>query len=107
MKTGDLEPAWVIDVSDGDGLADLGDVVSWRFVAHRETLNGPVVVFTDTSPGIAADGPTAALTHEWVEGETDTAGVLHGEIVAVWPDGREQTFPSEGYARLVLEPSTD
>jgi hypothetical protein len=107
VKTGDLEPAWVIDVADGDGLADLGDVVSWRFDAHRQTTNGNVTVFSDTSPGVQATGSAAVLTHEWVAGETDVAGVLHAECVAVWPDGREQSFPSEGYARLVLEPSTD
>lgn len=106
MKTGDLEPPWIVDVSDAGAQADLNTVASWRFVA---TLNG-VTVFTDTSPDVTVD-PThtykAAVSHDWVLGETANDGVLRADLVAVWPGGREQTFPGEGHATLRLEPSYD
>lgn len=104
MKTGDLEPAWAVEVSDLDGVADFGDVTSWRFTAYRQTGNGPVVVFTDNNPSKVVAGSSAVVTHLWVAGETDVAGVLHADVVAVWPDDREQTFSG---ARLPIEPSAD
>lgn len=105
MNTGDLEPAWAVSVSDLDGAADFADVSGWRFVAYRKTSNGNVVVFTDTAPTVvSATGPDAVLRHVWNDGETDVAGVLHAEVVAVWPDGREQTFAG---ATITIKPSID
>lgn len=104
MKTGDLEPKWIIDVSDDGVQADLNGVSSWRFVGW---LNG-VVVFTDNSPADTVDPIVtyrAALSHTWVAGETDDPGTMRGEVIAVWPGGREQTFPGRGQAVIEIEPS--
>lgn len=104
MKTGDLEPPWIVDVSDAEAGGDLNDVVSWKFVA---SLND-TVVFTDTAPTFTIDpGSTAAgsIKHVWVAGETDNPGLLRGEIIAVWPGGREQTFPGLGQLSIRIEPS--
>lgn len=106
MKTGDLEPPWIIDISDTGTRGDLNAVSSWRFVAK---LNG-VVVFTDTDPDITVDPTTsysAAVAHTWVDGQTDAPGTLRAEVVAVWPGGREQTFPGEGHAIMKLEAGLD
>lgn len=104
MKTGDLEPPWIIDISDDGNQANLNGVVSWRFVG---SLNG-VVVFTDTGPAHVVDPLVtyrAAVSHTWVAGETDDPGTMRGEIIAVWPSGREQTFPGRGQAVIEIEPS--
>jgi hypothetical protein len=105
MKTGDLEPPWRIAIGDSDHDADLTGVESWRFVASI----GPAIIFTDEDPAITVgdDVWTATLEHVWVDGETDTRGTAKAEIVAVWPGGREQTFPSAGTATLTIEPSID
>ncbi|MEV6413831.1 hypothetical protein [Kribbella sp. NPDC051718] len=106
MKTGDLEPPWIVDISDAGAQADLNTVQDWRFVA---SLNN-VVVFTDTDPDVVVDTThtyKAAITHSWVSGETANDGTLRAEVVAVWPGGREQTFPGEGHATLRIEPSYD
>lgn len=107
MKTGDLEPAWLIDIASTDHTADLSGVASWEFIAWRETVDGPDVIFTDTSPTVT---PTpgalyqGVASHTWVAGETaGPEGMLHAIVVAKWPGGDEQTFPSEGDARLLLE----
>lgn len=94
MNTGDLEPKWIVDLTAETGT-DFTTVETWRFDAYRETTNGKVEAFSDASPDITP-GVTAnvvAVAHAWVAGETDTAGVLHAVPVAVWPGGREQSFP--------------
>jgi hypothetical protein len=106
IKTGDLEPPWQVAISDGAQAADLTTVESWRFVARQ----GSAVLFTDTNPTVVVDGTNtyeATVTHDWVAGETDVAGRVDAEIVAVWPGAREQTFPSSGRVQLTIEPSID
>jgi hypothetical protein len=107
MKTGDLEPPWRIAISDSDGQADLTGVVSWRLVV---SLNNGDIAFTDNDPTVVVDPGSlfsASVTHTWVDGQTDAAGVLRAEVVATWPGDREQTFPSSGLATLRLETSLD
>jgi hypothetical protein len=105
MKTGDLEPPWIVDIADSAGLADFTTRESVRFEAWRETRNGPVLAFTDTSPDVALSpsNAAAAVSHTWVEGETDEPGPLHASVVVIWPGGREQSFPGTGTASLILE----
>jgi hypothetical protein len=93
MKRGDLEPPLVIDISGSAG--DLSTVASWKVIGKR----GDTIVFTDTSPGVVEGEPatSAAITHTWVAGETDTVGVLRIEVEATWPSGRPQTFPPGRY----------
>lgn len=100
MKQHDLEPPLVIDVSGATG--DLNAVVSWKVIGKR----GSTVVFTDTAPGKAIGTPpsSAAITHTWQAGETDSAGVMNVEVEATWPDGRPQTFPASGYSVVRIEP---
>lgn len=106
MKTGDLQPAWVLDLASKDTSTDLTLVTSWKLEAWRETVDGKVAAFTDTGVVVVpAPGAkyTAVATHQWQTGQTDVAGVLHGVVVATWPDGDEQSFPSEGDASILLE----
>jgi len=95
MNTGDLEPDWMVDISAAEERPDFTTVTGWRFKAYRETTDGKVPVFTDTTPIVEPGAQVwlVAVGHEWVDGETDVAGVLHGVPVAVWPGGREQSFP--------------
>lgn len=95
MNTGDLEPDWTVDITAAEEQPDFSLVSSWRFDAYRETTDGKVTVFTDTLPGhvIGAQPWIVSVSHNWATGETATEGVLHGVPVAVWPGGREQSFP--------------
>lgn len=94
MNTGDLEPDWIVDITAAAGT-DFSTVSSWKFHAYRETVNGKVAAFTDATPTatIGATNNVVALSHAWVAGQTVTKGVLHGVPIAVWPGGREQSFP--------------
>lgn len=94
MNTGDLEPDWIVDIT-ADTATDFTTATGWRFDAYRETTEGKAPAFTDTAPGVTpgANAWQVAIAHAWVAGETATAGVLHGVPVAVWPGGKEQSFP--------------
>jgi hypothetical protein len=103
VNTGDLEPDWIVDITASSGT-DFSLVESWKFHAYRETTEGKVEAFTEAGaaaePGVTAN--VVSVRHVWVAGETDVPGVLHGVPIAVWPDGREQSFPG-----ATLEIGTD
>jgi hypothetical protein len=106
MKTGDLEPDWIVDIGDELAGGDLNTVEDWRFVASLSNT----IVFTDTNPTVVVDpqnSAVAAVSHTWVDGETDDPGTLRAEIVATWPGGREQTFPGLGQATITIERGLD
>jgi len=94
MNTGDLEPDWIVDIT-ADTATDFTTVSSWRFDAYRETTDGKVTAFSDSAPTVTpgANPWQVSVAHNWVTGETDDAGVLHGVPVALWPGGHEQSFP--------------
>lgn len=92
IKQHDLEPPLVIDVSGSAG--DLNGVESWKVIGKR----GSTEVFSDDAPEKVVNSPTSAtITHNWVDGETDTTGVINIEVEATWPGGRPQTFPPDSY----------
>lgn len=106
MKTGDLEPDWIVDIGDESGAADFTvPGIGYRFVAWRETKDGPVLAFSDTNPAVSAGTSNSrrVITHQFVAGETAVAGPLHARVIAIWPGGHEQSFPGEGSVSLVLE----
>ena len=100
IKQHDLEPPLVVDVSGSSG--DLSTVESWKVIGKR----GSTVVFTDTAPDVVVGAPatSAAVTHQWVDGETDTTGVINIEVEATWPGGRPQTFPADSYSIVNVIP---
>ena len=106
IKTGDLEPPLIVDVSGVTG--DLNDVTSWRLVARFRGADD--ILFEDTSPDVDIDptDPTkAVVTHEFVQGETDVAGVVQVEVKAMWPDNRPQTIPQAGYSQFRIGDDLD
>jgi hypothetical protein len=94
MNTGDLEPDWMVGITDPDQVADFTTVEDWSFKAYRETGAGRVLVFEDTDPIVVPGADPWAVTvgHHWAAGETDIEGELWGVPVAVWPGGRPQAF---------------
>lgn len=106
MKTGDLTPPWRISVESSDTDTDFDLVQDWRFVVSLRRQ----LLFVDTNPTVTVDPVNkyqCVVEHAWSAGETDQAGVLKAEIVAVWPGAQEQTFPSEGRAKLTLYDGID
>lgn len=38
----------------------------------------------------------------WAPGETNTSGIYQAEFKVVYPDGRVETFPSDGYISIQI-----
>ena len=93
MNVGDLEPDWIVDIT-ADPATNFTPA-TWRFDAYRATTDGLVLAFTDSAPDhtLGATTNVISIGHNWVAGQTATAGVLHGVPVATWAGGREQSFP--------------
>ncbi len=102
IKQHDLEPPLVIDISGASG--DLNTVTGWKVIGKR----GTTTVFTDTAPGVAVGNPatSAAITHNWVAGETDVVGTIRVEVQATYAGspGRPQTFPPGRYEQVQVMP---
>lgn len=108
MKQGDLEPNLIIDITGPGG--DLNDVVSWRIIGKMRGAETPL--FSDIlDPGavvVDPEDPTkAAVTRPWIEGDTATVGVLLLEVEAIWPSGKPQTFPANGYSMVRISDDLD
>ena len=93
-KRGDLEPPLIVDVSDAAGKTDLTQAESWRMIARLRGTSAPV--FIDNLPVATIDpvhNSRGSLRHNWVLGETATAGVIEIECKVTWPGGTTQKFP--------------
>ncbi|WP_326565060.1 hypothetical protein VSH64_24780 [Amycolatopsis rhabdoformis] len=99
MKQHDLEPALVLVAEDAAGMADFGQVGSWRILGK---LAGELVV--DGPPDTAVVDPEnparVTLTRAWVSGETAALGEMRIEAEAMWPGDRPQTFPPASYGTV-------
>ena len=96
---GDLEPSLVIDVM-GEG-ANLNSVVSWRVLGRLRGASA--LLFNDAAPTVVVnptDATRAVITHTWSAPQTATLGLLLIKVVATWPGGRPQSFPSEGFEQV-------
>lgn len=102
MKTGDLEPPLQMSLSGVSG--DLNAVEGWRIVGRQ----GGEILFTDEDPTASIQSATLAIvSHSWGVGETDVPGPIEVEVVAIWPGGREQTFPPQGFSKVWIFESID
>lgn len=99
LKQHDLEPPLTITVTDGAATFD--QVSSWKVLVKVGST-----VYTDSAPTVVLSNSnkTAAVTHDWVSGETDVATTSgRAEVEATWPNGRKQTFPPNGYKTVVID----
>ena len=97
MKRGDLEPPLTITCTDNGSPLNLSGASSVRVLISR---NGTIVV-NDTAPDLTG-AASGVVVHEWVAGETATAGVLSVEVEVTWPTARPQTFPPDGSLHVVI-----
>lgn len=92
LKRGDLEPALVVELLDGDTpLTGLGGATTVRVLIRSRTG----LIVDDPTPDV--DPTAATVTHQWAPGETDTPGVHRAEVEVTWPGQRPRTFPPAGF----------
>lgn len=97
MKRGDLRPPLQVTLP---GATDWGSVLSAQCRMRGATVG---VVFQ-----MAVDPATpGVVTHQWLTGETNIAGVYDLEVEVFWQDGRSQTWPSTGFWQLEIAVDID
>jgi hypothetical protein len=94
LKQGDREPPLIFDLS-GTPTPDLTTASS---VLVRGWRNG-LLVITDSAPVTTA----TTVTHNWVAGETDTAGRTWFEVKVTWPGTKPQVYPVLGQLPVDVE----
>lgn len=92
IKRGDRYPPLVMTLGhEGEEPLDLTGA-TLRFVMRRQ--RGPKVIDRELSPSALDD---LTVTVEWLDGETDTAGVFRAEVEATFPNGVPATWPNTGH----------
>jgi hypothetical protein len=80
---------------------DLDTALEVRFVAKRKggtkVIQGTCEVADQT-----IDANLGKIIYRWQTLDTDTPGDYKVEFQVIWPGGKPQTFPSDGYDRLVI-----
>lgn len=102
LKVGDLEPPVMVTLIDTTGVpVDLSTALSVVFkMAPTDTR---VELFARAASIDSA--PDGELSYIWQAGDTDIADVYYCEFTVAWPGPRDQTFPSEGYLTVSIEPT--
>lgn len=94
IKAGDTRPFLRVQLVYADkSLPNLISSMSVTFKMRSRTT-GEVVLETEAVVIISEKG---IVEYQWVSGDTNTVDDYDVEWMVLWNDGREQTFPSEGF----------
>jgi hypothetical protein len=93
MKTGDLEPALVLQLTSDDYPLDLEGAVGVAF--RMRAVRDPLDVLMGTADVV--DMSDGVVRYVWQEGDTNRTGTYVGEFVVEWSANRRQTFPASGF----------
>lgn len=106
MRQNDRLPYLTATLKDLNGAVDLtGETV--RFVA-RSSDNTIKIDQTSTSTSVlivqGAAGTSGVIQYRWQEGDTDTPGVLLGEIETTNLSSERATYPNQGSITININP---
>src|SRR5512142_3200877 len=98
IKQNDLRPYFVVALKDDYGEAteaavDLSTAGSATF--HMRATGGTVAKVS--AAGTITNALGGEVTYQWAAGDLDTVGTYEAEMEVFWGDGKNETFPSDGY----------
>lgn len=94
IKQGDRRPFLRVQLIYSDRtLANLTGASSVTF-KMRPAAGGALKI---NAVGVVIDTARGIVEYQWDADDTDTLGDFDTEWMVTWADGREQTFPSEGF----------
>lgn len=99
LKQGDTTPPLVSTLKDADGAAVDLTGADVRFIM---TPRGETEPTTDGVADIDADPESGVVSYQWMEGDTETAGLYDAEFEVTFVDYSVQTFPNSGYVRIQI-----
>lgn len=106
LKRGDRWPAFQATLAKKDG-GSLGftddDISAVKLLMARANVSTLTVDAEVSSYSVNGAGTELSITHEWGEGETDTAGHYRAEVEVTLVDGSRATFPNDDYITVVIK----
>jgi hypothetical protein len=103
IKRNDTAPSLVATLRDAEGVAvNLTGATVDLIMAAATT--GTVKVNTAATLTDAANG---IVTYNWLAADTSTAGDFNAEFEVTYSGGKKQTFPTDGYIKIVITADLD
>lgn len=98
IKQNDTSPYLLATLKDGNG--NLIDLTAATVNFHMRAT-GSSTATVDAS-AIVVDEDAGTVKYEWVTGDTATSGIYEAEFEVTYSGGVIETFPNDGYIRIVV-----
>lgn len=99
VKAGDISPALRTNLLDGFG--DRVNLTNATARFHMRELKTKTTVLDALAT--VADDRLGVVQYNWKPGETSTPGIYQAEFEITYPDGSQETFPSDGYIDVEIK----
>lgn len=103
VKQGDLLPTVVGTCLDAAGAAadlTLASAVTFRMTPERPGLAPDI----SADAVVVADPAGGVVEYVWQAGDTDVCGLYRAEFGVEYMDGSSETFPTDGYVPVEIQP---
>lgn len=107
MKQDDRYPVLRVTLLDGSGNpVDLTVAASAKFIMSSRSA-GVVIDAAMTILDQTNSANLGIVQYAWQSGDTANVGSYNGEVEVTWPGSLDQTFPANGYFKIIIEASLD
>lgn len=100
IKKNDLSPAIKYQITLDEGQTLVGASAIFRM---KDISTGVQKV----SSAAVIDEAELVLSYEWQSGDTDTENIYAAEFNIIYADTKPETFPNEGFIRVVVGPNAE
>ncbi len=108
FKQGDTAPPLIIGLEYADGtqvlaasLATAESIMLYMQDVDTDAVVSGSMVHVTSDADYPEDN---AVRYDWTAGDTDTAGLYTAEIVVVFADSKEMSFPNDGRFLIEIHP---
>lgn len=99
IKRKDRRPSVTMQAFDAAGNpVNFGPNATAKFIMTRRGDTTPTV----NAPAAIVDAALGKLQYDWIEGDTDKAGVYNAEFEVTYGDGRKLTVPNFEYLLIII-----
>ena len=101
IKRGDTTPSFRARCMDGSTAVDLTTATTIKLLMKDET--NTLIVNASMIKEDQTQAATKGYVHyDWQSADTDTAGLHRAEVEVTWSNGKVQTFPRDGYVKVLI-----
>lgn len=91
LKQGDTSPVLDFRIAGAPDLTGAGCVFHMMLPMGTEKLSSPGLIMAPDT-----------LRFAWRAQDTEKIGVFQAEFVVTYSDGRKETFPNEGFIKVII-----